>query len=90
MSTETKKTAYQIRYNTNAKNASELWRILFDQQEILVSSITIFAPATTTRDFVNEINDFKYHITAFGNMELKWIDQENNLREAIINKRPID
>ena len=90
MSTETKKIAYQIRYNTKAKDSSELWRILFEEQEIFVSSITIFAPATTTKDFVKEIDDFKYHITAFGNMELKWIDQENNLREAIINKTPID
>lgn len=86
MSTELNLKTYKIRFNTAANNPGEQWRILFDDQEILVAGITIFAPATTTKDFVPEINDYKYHISTMGYMSLI-TDEENNLTEAIIKEK---
>jgi len=62
---------YQIRYNTASTNDAERWRLIEDGNEILISDIIIKGITKTTKDFVPEINDYKWHISCFGYCEIK-------------------
>ena len=57
---------YQIRYNTISKNDTERWRLIENGNEILVSDIIINGYTHTTKDWIPEINDYKWHISCVG------------------------
>jgi hypothetical protein len=64
---------YKIRYNTQAISDENCWRVIPDgQEEILVNGIHIEGGiTTTTKDFMEDMNAFKYHITCTGVLEVK-------------------
>ena len=65
------KKTYQIRYNTNSKDDSTSWRLIDDGEEILVSDVFITSQTRTTKNFIDEIGDYKYHISCTGHMHIK-------------------
>ena len=62
---------YQIRYNTQSKDNSTNWRLICDGEEILVEDINITAQTHTTKDFIKELNEYKYHISCIGHLLVK-------------------
>ena len=62
---------YQIRYNTVSKNDTERWRLIENGNEILISDIIINGLTHTTKDWMEEINDYKWHISCVGYCEVK-------------------
>lgn len=65
------KKTYQIRYNTNSQDDSTSWRLISDGEEILVKDVFITSKTYTTKDFVDEIGDYKYHISCTGHLNIK-------------------
>jgi uncharacterized membrane protein len=63
---KTQSKTYQIRYNTVSKDDSERWRLIENGNEILVSDIIIDGHTQTTKDWMSEINDYKWHISCVG------------------------
>lgn len=62
---------YQVRYNTNSKSEDERWRLIENGNEILVSSILIDGHTYTSKDWISEINEWKWHISCTGYCEVK-------------------
>jgi uncharacterized membrane protein len=62
---------YQVRYNTNSTDDSTSWRLICDGKETIVSNIEINAKTITTKDFLSDIDTFKYHISCTGNLIIK-------------------
>ena len=75
------KKTYQIRYNTHSKDDLTSWRLICDGEEILVADIFITAKTFTTKDFVDEIGDYKYHISCRGHLRI-----ENNVAYITTNE----
>lgn len=65
------KKTYHIRYNTHSKDDSTSWRLICGDEEILVSDIFITAKTFTTKDFIEELNEYKYHISCTGNLKIR-------------------
>ena len=61
---------YQIRFNTQSTNDSNRWRLISDEEEILVANIYIDAQTYTTKDYIDGLGD-KWHITANGFLKIK-------------------
>ena len=68
---KTQRKTYQIRYNTVSKNDTERWRLIENGNEILVSDIFIDGHTQTTKDWMSEINDYKWHISCIGHCVVK-------------------
>lgn len=69
---KTQNKTYQIRYNTHSKdNENERWRLIENGNEILVSNIFIDGHTYTTKDWLEEIQDYKWHISCVGYCEIK-------------------
>jgi hypothetical protein len=66
-----KKQTFKIRYNTSATSDKNCWRVIADDKEFLVDGISVTGNVTTTKDFIEDINQFKYHITCTGVLEIK-------------------
>ena len=62
---------YQIRYNTVSKDDSERWRLIENGNETLVSDIVINGLTHTTKDWMSEINDYKWHVSCVGYCTVK-------------------
>ena len=62
---------FQIRFNTNSTNEDNRWRLIEDGKEHLVSNIIINGHTYTTKDWVDELNEFKWHISCEGSYEIK-------------------
>ena len=71
MSLKNKYIEYQIRYNTSSNDDKERWRIIQNREEILVSNVIIDGHSYTTKDWIPEINDYKFHISCIGYCEIK-------------------
>ena len=69
MKTESKE--YQIRFNTHSKGESDRWRLIENGNEIIVSNIIIDGYTYTTKDWMEDINDFKWHISCQGHCNIK-------------------
>lgn len=65
------KNTYQVRYNNQSTDDSTSWRLISDGEEILVRDVFITAKTHTTKDFVDEIGDYKYHISCTGHLNIK-------------------
>ena len=61
---------YQIRYNTVSVDEKERWRLIENGNEQLVSDIFIDGHTYTTKDWVEEIKDYKWHISCEGYCEI--------------------
>ena len=60
---------FRIRYNTNAKDDTNCWRIIReDGNEVLVDKIDIQVPTFTTKDWIEEVNGYKYHLSCIGSL----------------------
>jgi len=77
---------YQIRYNTHSTSENDRWRLIEDGNEILVSHIIIDGEVQTTKDWMEDINDWKWHISCTGKLEIvdgvaniKTIKKENTI-----------
>jgi len=62
---------YQIRYNTVSTNDAERWRLIENGNETLVSDIIINGFTHTTKDWMEEINDYKWHVSCVGYCSIK-------------------
>lgn len=62
---------YQIRFNTHSKSDSDRWRLIENGNEIIVSNIIIDGHIYTTKDWMEDINDFKWHISCQGHCNIK-------------------
>jgi uncharacterized membrane protein len=61
---------YNIRYNTKSTDDSNRWRLICDGKEILVSNIVITSKTNTTSVFVEELDEYKYHISCVGVLQI--------------------
>lgn len=60
---------YKIRFNNESKTEETCWRIIDEKEnETLVKDIIITAPCHTTKDWCEERQAFKYHITTTGQL----------------------
>lgn len=62
---------YQIRFNTHSKNEDDRWRLIENGNEIIVSNIIIDGHTYTTKDWMSELNDWKWHISCEGYCQIK-------------------
>jgi hypothetical protein len=53
----------RIRYNTESNGEDLCWRLVLDGEEILVEAVHINAPTFTSRDWIEQVNRFKHHIS---------------------------
>lgn len=60
---------FRIRYNTNSVDDTNSWRIIReDNSEVLVDQIDIQVPTFTTKDWIKEVNAYKYHLSCKGSL----------------------
>lgn len=71
MKSKNKIKEYQIRYNTVSKDDKERWRLIENGKEMLVSNIIVDGHTYTTKDWIPEINDYKWHVSCIGYCEIK-------------------
>jgi uncharacterized membrane protein len=69
MKTKIKK--FQIRFNTVSTSDVDRWRLIEDGEEHLVSNIIINGHTYTTMDWMEDINDYKWHISCEGFVDIK-------------------
>ena len=71
---------FKIRYNTKSTNDLDRWRLISDGQEILVSNIVINSKTITSKNFIKELDEYKYHISCIGylviNNNVAYIDNK--------------
>ena len=67
---------FKIRYNTAATSDEKCWRVINSEgKEYLVNSIRIERKCETTKDWIEETKEFKFHITTRG---VLYVDESNN------------
>jgi uncharacterized membrane protein len=62
---------FQIRFNTVSTSEDDRWRLIEDGKETLVSDIVVNGHVYTTKDWLEEINDYKWHISCEGFCSIK-------------------
>ena len=62
---------FQIRFNVNSQSENERWRLITDGQETLVSNIIINGHTYTTMDWMEELQEYKWHVSCEGFVEVK-------------------
>jgi uncharacterized membrane protein len=62
---------FQIRFNTISKSEDDRWRLIEDGKETLVSNIIFNGHTYTTKDWIEEINDYKWHVSCEGYCKIK-------------------
>lgn len=62
---------FQIRFNTVSTSEDDRWRLIEDGKETLVSDIVVNGHVYTTKDWLEEINDYKWHISCEGFCNIK-------------------
>lgn len=62
---------FQIRFNTVSVSEEDRWRLIEDGKETLVSDIVVNGHVCTTKDWLEEINDYKWHISCEGFCNIK-------------------
>jgi uncharacterized membrane protein len=65
---------FQIRFNVNSTNDTERWRLITNGSEMLVSDIIINGHTYTTMDWMEEIGEYKWHVSCEG-----YVCIENNI-----------
>jgi uncharacterized membrane protein len=69
MKEQTKK--FQIRFNVNSTSEKDRWRLITDGDEQLVSNIIIDGHTYTTMDWMEEIGEYKWHVSCEGYLTIK-------------------
>jgi len=62
---------FQIRFNTVSMSEDDRWRLIEDGKETLVSDIIVNGHVYTTKDWLEEIKDYKWHISCEGFCSIK-------------------
>ena len=62
---------FQIRFNTNSTDETNRWRLIENGKEILVSNIIVDGHTSTTKDWIEEINDYKWHVSCKGHCTIE-------------------
>ncbi len=58
---------YHIRFNTSSKSEDDRWRLIEeDGNEILVSSIVVNGHSYTTKNWIEDLEEYKWHISCEG------------------------
>jgi hypothetical protein len=73
----------QVRYNTLSDGSTLCWRLVLDGKEHLVNDICIEAPCFTTKDWLEDQQVFKHHIT-IKNCRVE-IDDEGRARVVTVD-----
>lgn len=68
---KTKSKTYQIRFNTHSKDESDRWRLIENGNEIIVSNVVVDGHTHTTKDWMDDIKDWKWHISCVGHCQIK-------------------
>ena len=62
---------FQIRFNTQSTNECDRWRLIENGSETLVSDIVVNGHTYTTKDWIPELDEYKWHISCRGHCEIK-------------------
>ena len=62
---------FQIRFNTVSTSENDRWRLIENGKEHLVSDIFIDGHTFTTKDWMEDIQDYKWHISCEGHCTIK-------------------
>lgn len=57
----------KIRYNNDCKDGESYWRAIINGTEHHLSEIIINCPCKTTKDWMEEKQEYKWHITVSAN-----------------------
>ena len=60
-----------IRFNTQSTHDANRWRLIINGEEHLVDGVVIDGRIATSKDWVKEVNDYKWHIHCKGNILIK-------------------
>jgi uncharacterized membrane protein len=66
-----KNKTFQIRFNTSSISSEDKWRLIEDDNEILVSNVIVNGHTYTTKDWIKDIDDYKWHISCEGSCKIK-------------------
>ena len=72
---------FQIRFNTSSTCVEDTWRLISDGNEILVSDIIVDGHTYTSKNWMENIQDYKWHISCEGYLSVK-----NNVAHIITIK----
>ena len=61
---------FQIRFNVKSTSDEDRWRLIENGNEILVSEIIINGHTSTTKDWMPELNEYKWHISCEGHCKV--------------------
>jgi hypothetical protein len=61
------KTLIRIRYNNDCTDGKSYWRAIINGKEYQVEHIVINIPSKTTKDYLEDKETFKWHITCESN-----------------------
>jgi uncharacterized membrane protein len=62
---------FQIRFNVNSISEKDRWRLITDGEERLVSNIIIDGHTYTTMDWMEEIGEYKWHVSCEGYLTIQ-------------------
>jgi uncharacterized membrane protein len=62
---------FQIRFNVKSTSNEDRWRLIENGNEILVSEIIIDGHTSTTKDWMPELDEYKWHISCEGHCVVK-------------------
>ena len=62
---------FQIRFNVNSTSEKNRWRLITDGDERLVSNIIIDGHTYTTMDWMEDIGEYKWHVSCEGYLTIK-------------------
>ena len=68
---KTKSQQFQIRFNTVSTSEDDRWRLIADGKETLVSNIIVDGHTFTSKDWIEEIQDYKWHVSCEGYCSIK-------------------
>ncbi|MCX6296150.1 MAG: hypothetical protein NTX97_08790 [Bacteroidetes bacterium] len=60
---ENRKTVIKIRFNHDCSDGKSYWRAIINEEEHQVQDIFINIPSKTTKDYLEDKDTFKWHIT---------------------------
>jgi uncharacterized membrane protein len=61
---------FQIRFNVKSTSDENRWRLIENGNEILVSEIIIDGHTSTTKDWMPELDEYKWHISCEGHCKV--------------------
>lgn len=62
---------FHIRFNTSSTSENDRWRLIENGEEMLISDIVINGYTYTTKDWLEDIQDYKWHISCEGHCVIK-------------------